>query len=75
MAVTEVLDVDLVTTIMRRFEQYDRRLDSIDADAARLRESMQMLAHHMRVACDAVAAVAEIVEEISGSPPTGAASG
>ena len=73
MAVTEVLDVDLVAAIMRRFEHCDDKLDALETDAARMRESMQLLARHMRVACDAVAAVAEIVENLSS--PAGHPSG
>lgn len=70
------VEAELVVAVMRRFEQFDalfarqeQRLVEIEEAGERYREGLQLLAHHMRVACDAVAAAAQVSEDLSRETP------
>lgn len=75
MSLTNGTDVELLDALMRRFEKVDRdasrvaaRVTRLEATDRRVREGLRQLAHHMRIACDAVATAAEVAERLSAAP-------
>lgn len=69
---TTTTEAELIMIVMERFETLDLTLQSqasrigeLEESGERYRAGLQMLARHMRVACDAVAAAAQVAEDLS----------
>jgi hypothetical protein len=66
------VEAELIIAVMRKFEHFDkleRRVEELEEGGERTREGLQMIARHIRVACDAVAAAAQIAEDLSRETP------
>jgi hypothetical protein len=61
-------DVELATLVMRRLDQQDRAIAEMAAQCEADLAPLRMLAHHIRVACDGVAAAAEMVSVPESQP-------
>jgi hypothetical protein len=73
-----VADVDedlaeLTAIVLRRLEAQDRQLTELGEANERLSSGMAVLARKLRIACDAVAAAAELAEGLSAGRSTNGA--